>query len=374
MPNAGVILALNSGSSSLKIGCFGSISGTETLLLTGSADGIGRDGGSLGVQSASGETLLTQEHVSETQQQALERIAAALKDHLPSAPIAIGHRVVHGGPSLREHQRITPDVLAQLQAAVHLAPLHIPEALQLIQSATRLYPDTPQFACFDTTFHRTMPDVATHLPIPSRFFDEGVQRYGFHGMSCHSVVRRLGPKPPSRVVIPHLGNGSSVTAVRDGKSVDTSMGLSPTGGVPMGTRSGNLDPGVLLYLLRKEATTADALEQFLNHDCGLKGLSDGESDMKTLLEREQAGDKTASLAISIFCAEVRKTIGCYAALLGGLDLLVFTGGIGEHSEAIRKHITDGLTFLFSPLTTSNMTVLPSMEEQEIAIHSRALLG
>ncbi len=374
MPDSNIILALNSGSSSLKAGCFERQGSEETLVLTASADGIGRADGSLQIRSADGATLVNQQHVCESQEQALEQLATALKQHLPSAPIAVGHRIVHGGPKLREHQRITPTVIDDLQAAVHLAPLHIPQALALIRSAEKLFPDVPQIACFDTTFHRTMPDVSTHLPIPARFFAQGVQRYGFHGLSCESVLRRLGPTPPARLVIAHLGSGSSVTAVHDGKSVDTTMGLSPTGGIPMGTRSGDLDPGVLLYLLRNERLSPDALEGMLNHECGLAGLSGGEADMRALLTREANGDAAAALAIEAFCTAVRKSVGAYAALLGGLDLLVFTGGIGEHSEPIRKRLTDGIDFLFRSANSDQIAVLPTEEEAEIATHCRALLS
>lgn len=373
MRDTGIILALNSGSSSLKIGCYRNHAGSEALLLTGSAEGIGRSEGKLRLQDANGASLVDQQHVCETQEQALDRLVASLQQHLPSAPVAIGHRVVHGGPHLREHQRIIPDVLTQLESAVHLAPLHIPQALSLIRAAERLFPNISQFACFDTTFHRTMPDRATHLPIPAPYFAEGVQRYGFHGLSCESVMRRHGPHPPARLIIAHLGNGSSVTAVQNGQSIDTTMGLSPTGGIPMGTRSGDLDPAVLLYMLRSGKLTPDALEDLVNHQCGLAGLSGGEPDMQQLLTREQAGDPAATLAIDVFCTAVRKTIGAYTALLGGLDMLVFTGGIGEHSQPIRDRITAGIPFL-PPQGQTQINVLPAQEESEIAHHCRDLLN
>ena len=282
--------------------------------------------------------------------------------------------MVHGGPALREHQRITPAVLDALRAATHLAPLHIPPALDLIQQATGFYPDLPQFACFDTTFHRTMPPRATHLPLPASYFDQGVQRYGFHGLSCESVVRRLGTPVPSHVVIAHLGGGSSVTAVQDGRSLDTTMGLSPTGGIPMSTRSGDLDPEVLLYLLREGHLETDRLEGFLDHECGLTGLAGGDADMQQLLAREARGDQGASLAIEVFCTALRKTIGGYAALLGGLDLLVFTGGIGSNSEVIRNRVTRGLDFLFRSPSAGRVRAMEAEEEQEIARISRNLLS
>ncbi len=378
MSNSGTILALNSGSSSLKLGCYGPSPTNpreEQLILTGAADGIGRSEGKLSLRSAGGSTLLEQSHLCESQDQALDRLTAALAQHLPAPVAAVGHRVVHGGPKLREHQRITPAVLDQLKASEDLAPLHIPQALKLIQKAEQLYPGVPQFACFDTTFHRSMPPVATHLPIPARFFAQGVQRYGFHGLSCESVMRRLtreAPKPPARVIIAHLGNGSSVTAVQDGKSLDTSMGLSPTGGIPMSTRSGDLDPGVLLYLLRTEKLTPEALEHLLDHDSGLSGLSGGEGDMQQLLQRVASSDSAATLAVDAFTTGVLKAVGAYTALLGGLDLLVFTGGIGEHSEEIRNRIVSRLQHLNGGQPPTR--VLPAQEELEIAYHCRQLLG
>ena len=372
MPNAGTILALNSGSSSLKVGCYQpspTNGAKEQLLFIGAAEGIGRSEGKLSLRAADGTTLLEYAHLCESQDEALDHLTAALARHLPTPVAAVGHRVVHGGPHLREHQRITPAVLDRLKAAEDLAPLHIPQALKLIRKAEQLYPGIPQFACFDTTFHRNLPPVATHLPIPDRFFAQGVQRYGFHGLSCESVMRRLGPQPPARVVIAHLGNGSSVTAVQGGKSLDTTMGLSPTGGIPMSSRSGDLDPGVLLYLLRTEKLTPEALEHMLDHDSGLAGLSGGESDMQQLLERISASDPAATLAVEAFTTGVLKAVGAYTALLGGLDLLVFTGGIGEHSQEIRSRILGRLTLSVSP----TIQVLPAQEELEIAFHCRKLL-
>ncbi len=374
------ILVLNSGSSSLKFGLFtpANNNNDEQLILEGSADNIGRDSGSLRIRNAAGDDLLRRDHILESQPEALATIIEALRDLAHTTPIAVGHRVVHGGPHLREHQRITPAVLSTLEAAIHFAPLHIPQSLALIRQTQKALPGTPNFACFDTAFHRTLPEVASHLPIPTRFHDAGVIRYGFHGLSCESVVARLRPIP-SRVIIAHLGNGSSITAVLNGKSVDTSMGLTPTGGIPMGTRSGDLDPGVLVYLLRNERLTADSLEQLLNHQCGLFAFSNGESDMQALLARESANDPIATLAIDAFSTAVRKFIGAYAALMGGLDLLVFTGGIGQRSAPIRSRICENLAFLglnpesTSPANPNKVLALPSQEELQIARHTRVLL-
>jgi acetate kinase len=323
------ILVLNSGSSSLKFGLFTFAGGDEALLLEGSAEGIGRKDGSLHVRSPDGAVKLQTDHVMQSQSDALQKISGVLAEQGGSRPVAVGHRVVHGGPRLREHRRLTADVRQRLQDAVHFAPLHIPPALALIDEACATFRDAQHFVCFDTVFHNTLPPQAAHFSLPRRYAEAGVIRYGFHGLSYESLVRRLGPDLPARAVFAHLGNGSSLCALRDGQSIDTSMGLTPTGGVPMGTRSGDLDPGVLLYLMRAEGLDADALETLLNRHSGLAGFSDGESDMQALVARSAAGDADASLALDAFAAAVRKYIGAYTALLGGIDLLVFTGGIGD---------------------------------------------
>ncbi|MFB9124648.1 acetate/propionate family kinase [Paraburkholderia dipogonis] len=369
------ILVLNSGSSSLKFGLFRHAGNDESLLLEGSAEGIGRDDGSLRIKAPDGRVLVQQERVLESQIDALQKLAQVLKEQHHARPAAVGHRVVHGGPRLRTHQRITADVRRQLQEAVHFAPLHIPPALALIDEAEKIFDDAPHFACFDTAFHATLPPRAAHLALPRRYAEAGVMRYGFHGLSYESLVARLGAGLPARAVFAHLGNGSSVCALRDGRSIDTSMGLTPTGGVPMGTRSGDLDPGVLLYLMRVEKLDAGALETLLNRQSGLAGYADGESDMQALEKRAAAGDANASLALDAFATAVRKTIGGYAALLGGIDLLVFTGGIGEHSQEIRKRVCDGLAFM--GLTESDpagkVRAIHTEEEKQIARHCRTLL-
>lgn len=367
------ILSLNSGSSSLKFGVFTRDEDgdqDEQLIIEGSADAIGHESGSLHIRNADGEFLLRRDHILESQPEALAAIVSTLRDHGQTEPLAIGHRVVHGGPHLREHTRITPEVLATLEASTYFAPLHIPQSLTLIHQVTDALPNSPQFACFDTAFHRTMPEVAAHLPIPTRFYEAGVMRYGFHGLSYESVMARLKPTR-ERVIIAHLGNGSSITAVLNGKSIDTSMGLTPTGGIPMSTRTGDLDPGVLIYLLRNEHLSADELENLLNRQSGFFAFSDGESDMQALLAREADNDPRATLAIDAFCTAIRKFIGAYAALLGGLDLLVFTGGIGQRSEVIRNRISSGLEFL--GLNPAKILALPAQEELQIARHTRVLL-
>lgn len=374
-PSPHTILVLNSGSSSLKFGLFEHSGDDESLLLEGSAQGIGRRDGRLRIAAPDGRVLVQEEHVLESQTDALQKLSTVLAQQRHEQPTAVGHRVVHGGPHLRSHQRLTPEVRRRLQDAVHFAPLHIPPALDLIDEAQKIFGGAQHFACFDTAFHATLPPRAAQLALPRRYAQAGVIRYGFHGLSYESLVAQLGATLPARVVCAHLGNGSSVCALRDGRSVDTSMGMTPTGGVPMGTRCGDLDPGVLLYLMRVENLDANGLETLLNRHSGLAGYADGESDMQALEQRAAAGEPHASLALDAFATAVRKTIGGYAALLGGIDLLVFAGGIGEHSVQMRKRICEGLSFLGLDEgdASGKVRVLHTEEEKQIARHCRALL-
>src|ERR1700723_3724116 len=338
------VLVINSGSSSLKFGLYIQRDDEEQAVLDGLADGIGRDSGKLELKDAQCRTLRSENVRFASEDEALSHAARWLAELSELKPVAVGHRVVHGGPHLLAHQLITPAVLTELQNCVHFAPLHIPTALRLITAAEEAYPQLPQFACFDTAFYTTFPEVAARFPLPRELFDEGIHRYGFHGLSYESIVYRLGPELPSRTVIAHLGNGASLAAVKDGRSVDTSMGLTPTGGIPMATRSGDLDPGVLLYLLRVKKMNADSLEHMLNRESGLTGISEGKSDMRDLESAAASGDQKAQMAIEIFCAGIRKVIAAYAAVLGGLDMLVFSGGIGEHSARMRSSVCGGLRF------------------------------
>ena len=366
-----LILVLNSGSSSLKFGVYFRGANDEEPLLTGSAAGIGRDNGTLHIRSSSGERLLQRDGILESQVDALAAVAAAIREHIHASPVAVGHRVVHGGPKLRTHQLITPQVMDDLRSATHFAPLHIPQALSLIASAQSIFPEAMHFACFDDAFHRTIPEVASHLPLPQRYYDAGIRRYGFHGLSYESLVHHLGSQLPERAIFAHLGNGSSLCALRDGVSIDTTMGLTPTGGIPMGTRCGDLDPGVFLYVLRTEKLDADQLENMLNYQSGLFALSSGESDVKALEKSMRSNDPHAALALNVFALSVRKVIGAYVALLGGIDLLVFTGGIGQHSDHIRSLAVDGLEFLGLP--ADKIQIVPTREEQQIARHCRTLM-
>jgi acetate kinase len=255
----------------------------------------------------------------------------------------VGHRIVHGGPRHLAPSRIDAGLLADLKALIPLAPLHMVSAVEGIEAVTAIHPELPQVACFDTAFHATMPEIARRLPLSDALDREGVRRYGFHGLSYEHILSVLGPAPPPRLVIAHLGSGASLVAVKDGRSIDTTMGFTPAGGILMGTRSGDLDPGVIVYLLRNEQLSADALEAILERESGLRAVG-GTSDMKALLGRATE-DPRATLALAMFGYAVRKAIGGLTAALGGLDMLVFTGGIGEHAAAVRAEACEGLGYL-----------------------------
>ena len=337
------ILVINSGSSSVKFSIFNVIGDGELApILDGAVTGIGSPQASLAVRRGD---LPATDPIDVGSKNSLEAIRLVLDEvSKPANPAidAIGYRVVHPGPELNRHQRITDTVLADLESAVVFAPLHDPDAIRLIREAMRRFPGIPHYACFDTVFHQTMPEAATAYPIPARFRTQGVRRYGFHGLSCESVVRQLDEASihPVRMVIAHLGSGCSVTALRDGKSVDTTMGLTPTGGVVMGTRPGDLDPGLIFYLLREQGATVDSVEQMLNREAGIKALF-GINDMRQLRDAAAAGDERAKLAAEIFTSSVRRAVGGMAAL-HGLDALVFTGGIGEHDAVSREAIGSAL--------------------------------
>ncbi len=262
---------------------------------------------------------------------------------------AVGHRVVHGGPKYYKPQRITAEMVEELRRLSPFDPDHMPEEILLTEAFHRRFPDLPQVACFDTAFHHDLPRVAQLLPIPRRYDTQGVRRYGFHGLSYAFLMGELARLAGSevargRVILAHLGNGASLAAVRDGKPVDTSMSFTPTAGVPMSTRSGDLDPGLVWYLARSEKMSAKQFNEMVNFQSGLLGVSETSSDMRDLLERETQ-DVRAAEAVALFCYQVKKWIGAFAAALGGLDALVFAGGIGENAPAVRARICDGLGFL-----------------------------
>ncbi|MEO7621917.1 MAG: acetate/propionate family kinase, partial [Gallionella sp.] len=262
---------------------------------------------------------------------------------------AVGHRVVHGGPTYYEPQLITAEMVEELHRLSPLDPEHLPQEILLTEAFHRRFPELPQVACFDTAFHHDLPRVAQLLPIPRRYEAQGVRRYGFHGLSYEFLMgelARLGDQAATkgRVILAHLGNGTSLAAVRDSKSIDTSMGFTPTAGVPMSTRSGDLDPGLVWFLARTENMSAKQFNTMVNSQSGLLGISETSSDMRDLLEREKQ-DVRAAEAVALYCYQIKKLIGAYAAALGGLNTLVFAGGIGENAPVIRARICEGLEFL-----------------------------
>ena len=349
------ILVLNPGSSSIKFSmhtvgegavAVGAGAAEGRTLYEGELGGIGGRREKLVFRDAAGNDLSgrlgTVKPGSMEEAIALVERAVGL-DGLPP-PDAVGYRVVHPGAHLRGHQRLTAEVLAKLREAVPFAPLHDPEALEMIGEMMRRFADVPHVACFDTVFHETMPEEATVYALPYAVRRQGVRRYGFHGLSCESIVAQMreaqGIAFPRRLVIAHLGSGCSVTACVDGKSVDTTMGLTPTGGVMMGTRTGDLDPGVVLFLMRREGATVDSVERMIDGDAGLRALG-GVNDMRELRRRAAAGNERTRLAIRVFCHTVVKAIAGFIALHGA-DAIVFTGGIGEHDAASRSEIAGGL--------------------------------
>jgi acetate kinase len=383
------VLALNSGSSSLKFGLYGVGPSRIERLFSGEVESIGDKSGKCHAADSRGNGSLSETGSIPSQREAIIRIGRLLDDAKMPMPAAIGHRIVHGGPRLRQHCLIDDSVLAQLEAAIAFAPLHIPSALSVIRLAREHFPGLPQAACFDTTFHAELPEVARVLPISKELQSEGIHRYGFHGLSCESILRQLGCGLPNRIVIAHLGNGASVTAVKGGRSIDTSMGLTPTGGVIMGTRSGDLDPGVLVYLMREKKFDAAMLEELVDHRSGLLGISGVGSDMRRLHEAAST-NADARLAIQMFCYSVRKQVAAMIAALGGVDLIVFTGGIGENDVAARAAICGGLSWLgvsldparnrsgenpiSGPPSRCAVYVLPSQEDEQIARHTRVLFS
>jgi acetate kinase len=374
------ILALNSGSSSLKFGLYQVGSSQTVMLASGQADAIGGQHSNFHVIDGQGNALISETTAIACPRDAVVRIGNFLANEKMPPPAAVGHRVVHGGPGLRRHCIITGAVLQVLNDAIPFASLHIPPALEVIRYAQENFPDCPQVACFDTAFHASLPDVARTLPIPKALRAEGIERYGFHGLSCESILHQLKEKVPSRLIIAHLGNGASVTAVRDGLSVDTSMGLTPSGGVIMGTRTGDLDPGVLMFLLRQKKLDAAVLENLVDRQSGLLGISGLDSDMRQL-HAAAASNDNARLAVEMFSYSVRKQIAAMIAVLEGIDLLVFTGGIGENDAVVRAMICSGLAWTGLRLdetpgrehsSDAKVRILPAQEETQIARHSWAL--
>jgi acetate kinase len=338
-----VILCLNSGSSSLKFALYQIGDGRELLLAEGAVESNGAQAARLWIESAQGKFERSDVDVP-SPSAALHAASMELERLKLPHPDAVGHRLVHGGPHHAAPERITDTLLDELRSLIPFAPLHMPYEIAGIEAVASRFASLPQVACFDTSFHRSMPEVAQRFALPRALWDEGIRRYGFHGISYEYIMRTLGAEPPSRVIIAHLGNGASMAAVKDGCPFDTTMGFTPAGGFMMGTRSGDLDPGIILYLLNERHFDVQGLAQLVNHESGLLGASGISSNMKTLLERRDT-EQHAALAIAMFCYQLRKQIGAFTAAMGGLDLLVFTGGIGERAAPVRWEACSGLEHL-----------------------------
>jgi acetate kinase len=348
MPDHSHVLTINGGSSSIRFAIFGG-GGSAGPLLAGKVDRIGLAGTVLEVSAAPTGRPRKVELGKCDLAAAVSHLLGWLEDQPAFGAVgAVGHRVVHGMQHA-EPEVLTPRLVAELTRNIPYAPDHLPIEISLIKAIRARHPRLRQVACFDTAFHRTMPPVARLLPIPRRFARKGVERYGFHGLSYQFLTEQLihlgdPAARRGRVVLAHLGNGASVAAVRDGRSIDTSMGFTPASGLVMGTRSGDLDPGLLSFLVRQEGLTPAAFDRMANHESGLLGVSGTSSDMRDLLARERR-DPHAAAAVELFCYQARKWIGSMAAALGGVDTLVFAGGIGENSPAARKRICAGLGHL-----------------------------
>jgi len=376
------ILCLNCGSSSLKFSLYTMSDERESIRDRGSVEGIGAETTGLEVRDERGTVLARSKDGSSDHDAALRLLLDALGKKGLSRIDAAGHRVVHGGPDRAGPARIDAALIDELRTRIPMAPLHLPQELRVIEATAARWPGLPQVACFDTAFHRHMPEVSQRLPLPRWLFDEGVRRYGYHGLSYEYVRQALGDDVRGRVIIAHLGNGSSLVALRDGRPIDTTMGFTPTGGVVMGTRSGDLDPGVLLHLLGRPGWDCARLAGLVNHEAGLLGVSGRSADMRRLLELRGA-EPDADQAVRMFCRSVRMAIGALAAELGGLDLLVFTGGIGERASSIRREICEGLDHLGvvcaegashpTGRTSARVRVVPTDENLMIARHTRNLV-
>ena len=323
------ILVINGGSSSIRFAVYEDGAKLQ-VVLRGKVERIGLQGAA-------------PDHAA-----AIEQILDELDHKKIGRPAAIGHRIVHGGPKYSESQRVSGAVLEELRRLCPLDPEHLPSEISIIEAIAKHWPDVLQVACFDTAFGRAMPRVAKIVPIPRKYEALGVQRYGFHGLSytylMEEITRLDGTAALGKIILAHLGNGASMAAVRDGRCVDTTMGLTPVSGLVMSTRSGDIDPGLIGYLNRIECMSPAQFHQMIHEQSGLLGISQISPDMRDLLAKRQS-DSRAAEAVDVFCYQARKWIGAFAAALGGLDMLVFSGGIGEHSPQVRSEICQGLEFL-----------------------------
>ena len=331
------VLVLNSGSSSIKFSVYEAGDGERRKLHEGAVDGIGTDLGKFWIKDADGNKLVDQTPALPNRAVAFKLVADALHSGDFPAPAAIGHRMVCGGPTVQENQLITPALIDEIESYTAFAPLHTPIAVYIMREALRLFPGVPNFAILDTYFHRTMPEVVTHMPIPAEYSAMGVRRYGYHGISYESIVYQLQPNVPEKLIVAHLGNGASISAIRNGQCLDTSMGLTPTGGIISGTRTGDIDPGVLLFILRKIAETAesaaeaaDQLEAVASKKAGLLGVSELSNDMRDLRDAIKAGNAKARLAVDKFTWTIAKWIGSLCGRAGR------AGHAGLHRRHRRK--------------------------------------
>jgi acetate kinase len=348
-PSDSRILTVNGGSSSIKFALF-KVQKPLLRILHGSIEGVGGAKSSFSVKGSDQSDNLNREVAAPDHRAAVGLLLDWIEKRTDlDALSAVGHRIVHGGPKYWEPQRITSRMIKELRQLSSFDPEHLPEEILLAEEFQRRFPAVTQIACFDTAFHHDLPRVARMLAIPRRYEAQGVRRYGFHGLSYSYLIQELeriaGEEAArGRVILAHLGSGASIAAVRDRKSVDTSMAFTPAAGIVMSTRAGDMDPGLPLYLARTEKMTTARFDQMVNHESGLLGISETSPDMRELLARE-AADIRAAEAVAIFCYQAKKWIGAYAAALGGLDTLVFAGGIGENSPLVRARICERLGFL-----------------------------
>jgi acetate kinase len=381
------ILSINCGSSSLKFKLFSSRSlKTE---LEGHVDNIGNPEGNFQITDQAGNFLINSSAHFQSVEFAINELIAWLKHNNKKYPLAaIGHRLIQGGPEHKAPEIITPELLDILKQQIYLAPNHLPDEINAIHAFKIAFKKIVQVACYDTLFHRNMPAFTKYYPLPAEYIDKGLIKYGFHGLSYEYVMKKLGSKISAtkrrKIIIAHLGNGASMVAVKNGIGIETTMGISPIGGLVMGTRSGDLDPGVLLFLLKEGHLTPDELDELLSKHSGLKAIG-GTNDVQELLINE-AKDPKAKLALSVFCYTAKKYIGALAAAMGGLDMLIFTGGIGENSAIVRDRICEDMDFLgitihqrsnqisreiISPLSSKvQVRVMPTNEEWMIAHHTQ----
>ncbi len=342
------ILTINGGSSSIKFALF-DVGESLQRIVGGGIERIGLPDATLRVKGLNLTDDFSRLVTAPDYKTAIDVLMNWIKERVGDALTAVGHRVVHGGPKYSKPQRISAKMIEDLHMFSSFDPEHMLEEILLIETFHYQFPNVPQVACFDTAFHYDLPRVAKILPIPRRYEAQGVRRYGFHGLSYEFLMEELARLAGSeaaqgRVILAHLGNGASLAAVHNGRSVDTSMGFTPAAGVPMSTRSGDLDPGLVLYLSRTEGFDAQRYNEMVNFQSGLLGISETSSDMHDLLKNETK-DVRAAEAVALFCYQVKKWIGAFAATLGGLDTLVFAGGIGENASIVRTRICEGLGFL-----------------------------